>query len=116
MNVRRNLRLMALMAGAHTVGFYLTLVALMFLPIPDQNRELVSMMIGHLSGFVAGIVTYHFGSSSESADKNATIGTLAETAKLAGESLAPTHVAPDVTIPAGQTATVKAGEGDVQHP
>ena len=81
-------RIMAFLAVTFTGGFFSALVALFFVPVPNSNRELVSMMLGNLVGFVAGIVTYHFGSSQESAEKNVTIGTLADTAKSAQAALA----------------------------
>jgi hypothetical protein len=77
-----------------TAGVYGALAFLLLYPVPNANRELVSMVLGNIMGFLAGIVTYHFGSTQESAEKNATIGTLAQTAKTAQEALTPSDPTP----------------------
>ena len=85
---------MVFLAVINTLGVYAALAALMFHPVPSANRELVSMMIGNILGFVAGIVTYHFGSSKDSHDKNATIAAQAETAREAQKVLSATAIDP----------------------
>ena len=96
---RKFSRIMAIMAIGYTTGFMLSLILLMFVPVPTENRELVSMMLGHLSGFVAATVTYHFGSTQESADKNQVIATQAETQRATYQALAAaTPANPDTTV------------------
>lgn len=105
---------------SNTLGVYASLAFLLFFPVPTENRELVSMMIGNIIGFLAGIMAYHFSSNRDSEGKTQAIqsqtqaiATLADTAKRAGENLSPT---PDVVIPAGETATIQAGDDHAQHP
>lgn len=96
---------------SNTVGVYASLAFLLFYPVPSDNRELVSMMLGNVVGFLSGIVAYHFSSSRESSDKNHTIGVQAETARTAATLAASVSgAAPAVTIPAGEAITVAAGE------
>lgn len=98
---RRNFWVMAFLAVSNTTGVYATLGFLLFAPVPNENRELVSMILGNIVGFMAGIVTYHFGSSAESSEKNQSISSLA-----AAMGPAPTVAPPGSTITATTSVDV----------
>lgn len=51
-----------------TIGYFAFLGTLMFVPIPDQNKELMLTLAGILSGAMIGIVKYFY-DGSKSADK-----------------------------------------------
>jgi hypothetical protein len=105
---RKFAALMVFLAVSYTMGFFASLGILMFVAIPNENRELVSMMLGNLVGFVAGIVTYHFGSSQESAEKNSIIATQADAAKSAQAALSPASTS--IPLGPGDSATIVATE------
>lgn len=46
-----------------------TLVALLFVPIPDANRDLIIYMIGQLSGFAGSAVAFWLGTTRQSEEK-----------------------------------------------
>lgn len=107
------LAVMVFLAVVNTFGVYIALFALLFFPVPTENRELVSMMIGNILGFVAGIVTYHFGSSKDSHDKNATIATQAASQLEAQRVITANNVPsdqPTVVVEPGHPIQVAASE------
>lgn len=54
-------RLFANVVGAALIGGFLgALVTLFFIPIPEKNEQLITYMIGQLSGFASGIIAYHY--------------------------------------------------------
>ena len=53
-----------------TVGFFALLGSMMFLDVPIQNRQILNIMIGVLGGAWMSVVTYYFGSSAGSKQKN----------------------------------------------
>jgi cytochrome c biogenesis protein CcdA len=56
-----NLRLLANVIGCAIVfGFLGSLVTLFIIPIPEANKDLITYMVGQLSGFAGGIVAYHY--------------------------------------------------------
>jgi hypothetical protein len=60
-----NARLLANVIGCSLVfGFLGALFALFVIPIPRGNEQIVTYMIGQLSGFAAGIVAYHYTSKA----------------------------------------------------
>ena len=61
---------MFILAGFITLGFFTTLVLLIFKAVPEANRDILYIMIGALIGsFTGGVVGYFFGSSAGSANK-----------------------------------------------
>jgi hypothetical protein len=56
------------LAILYTLGYFLFLGALMFVPIPDQNKELMLTLAGILSAAQLGIIKYFY-DGSKSADK-----------------------------------------------
>lgn len=51
-------------------SFLLVLVAVIFIPIPNENRELFHLIIGLIEGaFVGNLVNHFFGSSQNKQEK-----------------------------------------------
>lgn len=42
------------------IAFIGAIIALLWKAIPESNEQLLSYMLGQLSGFVAGVVGYHY--------------------------------------------------------
>lgn len=55
------------------VGFFTLLIILVFTQIPEQNKDLLNLVVGALIGSFGTVVTYNFGSSVGSAKKDDTI-------------------------------------------
>ena len=70
------------MSGALIGTFVGALAALYFIPIPVDNKELIIFMLGQLSGFAGGVVSYHFGTSAGSARKTELLGNVDESQKI----------------------------------
>ena len=68
--------------GLVIVGFFTLLIVLVYKPIPENNSDLLYLVVGALVGSFGTIVTYNFGSSAGSAEKAQTIGRIAEAKKL----------------------------------
>lgn len=83
--------------------------ALVFLDIPDQNQNNLTLLIGNLVALVGLVVGFFFGSSSENRKQTETIDTLATTAATAQAALTPVAAA-DVVLKPGETATVATTE------
>lgn len=115
---RQFAKLMVFMAAGHMIGIYATLAFLLFFPVPNENRELVSMMIGNIIGFLAGITAYHYSSTQDSADKNRTIAVQAETARTVAAAVPPAVPPPDSTIALepGQAARAPDAQPDENSP
>lgn len=78
-----NLRMLANVIGVALIsGFLGALFALFIIPIPKGNEQIVTYMIGQLSGFAGGIVAYHYtqkaGDAELDAKRTATTGKLAD--------------------------------------
>ncbi len=52
------------------MGFFVLMVVLVYVSVPDQNRDLLNLVVGALIGSFATVVGYFYGSSLGSADKN----------------------------------------------
>ena len=63
----------AIIAVVVFVGFFATLLALIFLELHASTRDPLLIMVGVLGAAVTGIIQYYFGSSSSSSKKNETI-------------------------------------------
>ena len=64
--------------GCFIIGSFTgALVALYCAPIPTDNKDLLTFMLGQLSGFAAAIMSFHFGTSKGSADKTDALASLA---------------------------------------
>ena len=51
------------------LSFFVVIGLLIFQPIPDQNNEVLYLVIGADIGFAGAVVNYFYGSSKGSADK-----------------------------------------------
>jgi|SRR5882757_7890420 len=106
-----NIRLLANVIGVSLVfGFLGALFALFVIPIPRGNEQIVTYMIGQLSGFAGGIVSYHYTMSAGQKELDAkradTTGKTVEALGAAVTALAPTPVDPKPTaiLQPGETA------------
>jgi drug/metabolite transporter (DMT)-like permease len=52
-----------------TICFFIVLAFLIFKPMPEENIDVLYLVIGALIGFEGAIVTYFYGSSAGSAAK-----------------------------------------------
>ena len=50
-------------------GFLGAGAALYVVPVPTDNHDLIVFMLGQLSGFVGGVVAFHYGTSAGSQRK-----------------------------------------------
>lgn len=64
------------LAMALTLAFFGALAGLFFIKYPDTNKELITFMLGQLSGFVGTALAVYFGTTQASATKDATINNL----------------------------------------
>lgn len=101
------------LAGAFVAAGLVLILAfvtwsLVFLVIPPENQNNLTLLIGNLMALVGLVVGFFFGSSSENKRQTETIETLASTAKSAQEALAPLTPIPDVVVTPGKPVTVAA--------
>jgi len=64
---------MYVLAGIIVAGFFGLILVLMKYTVPEGSREVAFMLFGSLSTSFGAVVTYFFGSSKGSADKNAAL-------------------------------------------
>ncbi len=72
-----------------------SLFAMLFVPVPEQNRESVSLLIGAVISLATAVISYFFGRTVGERKKDQTIDTMAETMKAGSESVT---IQPPVTI------------------
>ena len=58
------------LGGLITVGFFVLLYLLLLSAVPEENKEILNIVVGALIGSFTSIVGYFYGSSLGSADKN----------------------------------------------
>ena len=63
-----------ILGGLIVVGFFILLITLVYSSVPEENKDLLNLVVGALIGSFATVVGYFFGSSSSSAKKDETIG------------------------------------------
>jgi len=51
-------------------GFFVLMALLVYTAVPDQNKDLLNLVVGALLGSFATVVGYFYGSSLGSSDKN----------------------------------------------
>lgn len=85
-------------------AFVAALQLLFWVTIPTENEQLITYMLGQLSGFVAAIVGYHYVTSKSDEDKTANTGKAFDAIRAAAESGGAEAGEPDVTLQPGQTA------------
>lgn len=57
------------LSGFITGAFIGSVAALYTLPVPEGNHDLIVFMLGQLSGFAGGVLSFHFGTTKGSAEK-----------------------------------------------
>ena len=65
--------MMYILGGLITVCFFVVLSLLIFVELPQGNKDLLNIILGALIGFESNVVTYFYGSSAGSAKKDETI-------------------------------------------
>lgn len=60
----------AFLALCLLAAFMVALFMLFKIAVPDANRDLVTYMLGQLSGFAGAAFLFYFGTTKSSADKN----------------------------------------------
>lgn len=100
-------RIIALLAVGQVVMMAASLSALLFLPVPEQNRESVSLLIGAVIAQSGNVIAYFFGRSDGERRKDQTIGAMADTMRASADN-AP---AGSITVrpPLAETVTVTPG-------
>ena len=58
------------LGGLITIGFFILLYFLIFEEISENNKEILNLTIGALIGAFSMVVSYFYGSSKGSSDKN----------------------------------------------
>jgi len=58
------------LGGLIVVGFFVLMAMLVYTSVPDQNKDLLNLVVGALIGSFATVVGYFYGSSLGSSDKN----------------------------------------------
>lgn len=61
------------LAYATVAGFFGMVYYMLNWPIPAENRDLITTVMGFVAGFVGGVMTYYFGSSAGSKAKTEAI-------------------------------------------
>lgn len=105
-------RLFANVIGAALVaGFIGALIALFIVPIKSANKELLSYMLGQLSGFAGGIVAYHYAMTARQGaleDKRAeSTGQVLDAAKAVAQAASGTTGGDAGSIRDGDRVTVE---------
>lgn len=78
------------------------------LDLPQNNHDILLVLITAVATNVTNIVQFFFGSSSTAKAKDDTINTLSTTAATVATNAMPQKEKPDVTLPPGASVTVDA--------
>ncbi len=76
-----------------------SLAAMLFLPVPEQNREAVSLLIGAIISQSGSVVAYFFGRSDGDTKKDQTIGIMADTMRAQNPDSGAVTITPPITEP-----------------
>lgn len=87
------------------LGF--ALYALIYVAVPTDNQNALTLLIGILSANVGMVVGFYFGSSATTKTQADTIDKQASTLQAAQAALAPVTHDATITLPAGESATVR---------
>lgn len=98
-------KVMARMAYILIAAILAALLGMFFVPIPPSNKEAISLILGALLGSLTTVMSFYFGSSKDSADKNSTIVAQAETARAIATGAA-TSAGDGFVLAPGDTAAV----------
>jgi drug/metabolite transporter (DMT)-like permease len=58
------------LGGLIVIGFFVLMYLLLAQAVPEQNKDILNIVVGALIGSFTSIVGYFYGSSLGSADKN----------------------------------------------
>lgn len=101
-------RMAAFLVIAFVSLFGWVTIAPYFMVIPIESHQLIIQQITTIQNIMLAVVAFYFGQSQGNLRKDATIGTLAKTAQVAGAQLASPK--DGIVVPPGDTATVAATE------
>jgi len=59
-----------ILGGLIVAGFFALMIVLVYTSVPEQNKDLLNLVVGALIGSFATVVGYFYGSSLGSSDKN----------------------------------------------
>lgn len=90
-------------------GFMIALFVLFWKSIPPANEQLIVYMLGQLSGFVAGVVSYHYVMSKTSEKATENTGKAFDAIAAAAQAGASPET--DDLIRAGDEVVVEKAEG-----
>ena len=62
------------LAGMVALGFFVLIILLVKVEIPEANSDVLNLVVGALIGSFTTIVSYFFGSSKGSSDKTKMLG------------------------------------------
>lgn len=101
--------------GALLVGAFIIIIGgLFWQAIPKDNEQLLTYMIGQLSGFVSAVVALHYvtkaGEKELEQQRAENTGKALDAIKTAQESPASLH--PDVVLKPGETAQAEEAKGN----
>jgi hypothetical protein len=65
-----------ILGGLIVTGFFVLLCLLLFVEMPQNNKDLLNLIVGALIGCFTSIVGYYYGSSAGSASKDETINSM----------------------------------------
>ena len=108
-----------LLAFIIVVAFIIVIIIWLFhAPVGDAGSNAVlNMLMGSLAAMAGGVVTFYFGSSKGSKDKDDTISSIAtHTENGAGPSSTATVTAPTATAPGSATVTMEPASKDPAAP
>lgn len=89
------------------VAFVVALGGLFWRVTPDANKDLITYMLGQLSGFVSAVILFHYGANSSSQRASENTGKLADAFKATAEAGTPAAGINDpAAIREGDTITV----------
>lgn len=71
-------KLVPLMAIGLLLGTFTLTAALLVVNIPTNNKDIVNIVLGVVIGYSSNVVTFYFGSSKSSSEKNAIMASMAK--------------------------------------
>lgn len=89
--------LAAFLCVSTTVGFFSLLVIVFLVPMPEQSRDILQVMLGVVGTQWASIVGYFYGSSAGSARKTDMLNDLTGTGDGAGKTMTSATTKTEIT-------------------
>ncbi len=88
-------------------GFVSALFVLFWIPVPPANEQVITYMIGQLSGFTGGVVAYHYATNRQSEKAADNTGEAFKAITATAQAGVKTD---DSALQSGDTVTVKKEE------